>query len=288
MENAKHLKLEGGENSYTMRQPKEFFILCVMVTIGYLIFIVLLCFSLDERTVYLLLMFLCGFIVEIGLCIYALLWRGVVDEDTITFYNPFWPTKVIKFCEITTVKYTENRTAGYGSGRKVLTGYRDKKKIFEFYDNVIGFDLLYIQLYYLGKIEKNELKEEFTLKNKKGDMVSSVFSVVLFGGLLIALCVSKDEEIEPVYVILLACFTLFFAIDLINKLLWKVTVNYNTIQIRNSFGKSEKYLIREITDVKEERHYLVLYIEDKKVAKISKDCENFLFLQERLLYEKNR
>lgn len=288
MENAKHLKLEGGENSYTMRQPKEFFILCVMVTIGYLIFIVLLCFSLDERTVYLLLMFLCGFIVEIGLCIYALLWRGVVEEDTITFYNPFWPTKAIKFCEITTVKYTENRTAGYGSGRKVLTGYRDKKKIFEFYDNVIGFDLLYIQLYYLGKIEKNELKEEFTLKNKKGDMVSSVFSVVLFGGLLIALCVSKDEEIEPVYVILSACFTLFCAIDLINKLLWKVTVNYNTIQIRNSFGKSEKYLIREITDVKEERHHLVLYIEDKKVAKISKDCENFLFLQERLLYEKNR
>ena len=271
---------------YVLRQPKELLVICIISDIVFLIFICGFISILDENTVIGLLIFIAFFILGIGLTIYAVSWRCFVGRDTMTFCCPFLPVKVVKFYEITRVTYTENRTTGYGSGRKTLTGYRNKKKIFEFFDNMAGFELLHYQLDQSGKIEKRELKEEFTLKNTKRDMFSDVFGVVFFGGIFIACCFSKEEEIGLFYIIFFACATLMYAVNLISKLLWRVKVSYYTIEIRNSFGISRSYFIKDISKVKEERNHIVLFAGDGKIAKISKDCENFIFLQTRLDYEK--
>ncbi len=73
-------------------------------------------------------------------------------------------------------------TYGYGGRKKILTGYCNKKKVFELYENVIGFDLLYRQLCFMGKIERGQLKEEFTVRETNGNIARDVFSVMLFGG----------------------------------------------------------------------------------------------------------
>lgn len=283
--NRKHHSLQWCEDGYVMCQPVEFFVISVLIAVGHFIFVVMGIVIIDRYTIYGLPIFMIGLFVGSGLSIYALLWRCVVGEDSMTFYTPFLPVKTIKFYEITKVTYRENRTYGYGGGKKVLTGYRNKKKIFQFYDNIIGFDLLYEQLRLLGKIESVQLKEEFSLRETKGNILRVVFGVMMFGGIFLAFCICNDEEIQPFYYIAFAGITLFYLIDLICVLLWRVTVNYNTIHIRNSFGKTITFAIRDITKVQEQQNHIVLYVGDKKIVKISKDYENYLLLQERLMYE---
>lgn len=283
--NRKNHSLQWCEHGYVMCQPVELFVICVLATIGDFIFVVMGIVIIDRDTIYGLLIFVVGLFVGSGLSIYALLWRCVVGEDFMTFYTPFLPVKTIKFYEITKVTYRENRTNGYGGGKKVLTGYRNKKKIFQFYDNIIGFDLLYEQLCLLGKIESGQLKEEFSLRETKGNILRVVFGVVMFGGVFLAFCICNDDEIQPFYYIAFAGITLFYLIDLICILLWRVTVDYNTIHIRNSFGRTITFAIRDITKVQEQQNHIVLYVGDKKIVKISKDYENYLLLQERLMYE---
>lgn len=117
-------------------------------------------------------------------------------------------------------------------------------------------------------------------------MFSAVFGVVLFGGMLIAICVTKEIGRKAFYIIFFACATLFYVDDMIKELLWRVTVSYQTIEIRNGYGISKSYFIKDISRVKEESHNIVLFVGNKKIAKISKDCENFILLQTRLDYEK--
>ena len=274
------------EYGYVMRQSKEFLVICIIADIASLIFIFGSVFILDTNIEIALLIFGTFFVLGIGLTIYAVAWRCVIEGETMTFYCPFLPVKAIKLYELTRVTYTENRTGGYGTGKKMLTGYRDKKKVFEFLDDMVGFELFYYQLYQLGKIEKNELKDEFVLKNTKRNMFSAVFGVVLFGGMLIAICVTKEIGRKAFYIIFFACATLFYVDDMIKELLWRVTVSYQTIEIRNGYGISKSYFIKDISRVKEESHNIVLFVGNKKIAKISKDCENFILLQTRLDYEK--
>lgn len=66
-------------------------------------------------------------------------------------------------------------------------------------------------------------------------------------------------------------------------MLKKVTVDFRTISVRNSLGFAKTYDIRQITEVEELEHYIVLYIGSKKIAKIAKDSKNFQYLFERLL-----
>lgn len=286
----KHQYLHWCEDGYVMRQSKTFLVLSIMISIGHFAFVVMCIAILDTYIVAELcgmLIFVIGLITGVGLSIYALLWRCVVKADSMTFYCPFLPVKVIKFYEITKVEYAENRTAGYGGGKKFLRGYCKKKRVFEFYDDMIGFDRLYDQLYQLGKIMKNELKDEFCLRYKKGDIVRAVFALVFFGGLLIAefWVWVKEGELDTICMLLSLCFASYSLIDLINKLRWKVTVSYDTMQIRNSFGGIEKYLIQEIVEAHEEKHDIILYTINSGIGKISKDCENFLLLQEWLIYK---
>ena len=313
--NRKRPPLQTEKGSYVMRESVEPFLLGIFCTIGNFIFVVMFIFILDKYTVCGLLIFMIGVIAGVGISIYALLWRCVVGIDSMTFYSPFLPVKVVKFHEITTVKYAEKRTGGYGGGKKFLTGYRNEKKVFEFDEDMVGFDLLCRQLAMMGKIrcrqskednlemgrmdpgqpkeffsmigviESSRMKEDFSVTATRRDILSAVFGVVLFGGFFIACLVCRDETIGTFYVIVFALFTLLGLTELIPALLWRITVNYNVIHIRNSYGRTESYDFREITMIKEQKNHIILYAGEKKIVKVSKDYKNFTLLQERLRYE---
>ena len=131
------------EYGYVMRQSKEFLVICIIADIASLIFIFGSVFILDTNIEIALLIFGTFFVLGIGLTIYAVAWRCVIEGETMTFYCPFLPVKAIKLYELTRVTYTENRTGGYGTGKKMLTGYRDKKKVYEFLEDMVVLELFY-------------------------------------------------------------------------------------------------------------------------------------------------
>lgn len=285
--NKRHQERNWCEDGCVMRQSKGVFAICIFITVGFFLFVAVSVILLDESIMAALiciLLFSIGLIGGIYLSIYALLWRCVVKVDTMTFYCPFLPAKEIKIYEITTVKYVENRVTAYGE-KKALVAYCNKKKIFEIFDDVIGFQLLYYHFYQLGKIMRGELKEEFSVKTNKEDIFATLLSLVFFGGVLIGVLIFEKESLNSVYMVAIMSMTLFCLFDLVYKLLWKVTINFDTIQIRDSFGKSETYSIQDITKLQEKGNYIFLYTGTIQITKIPKNSENFQLLQERLRYE---
>ena len=245
--------------------------------------------------------FLCFyfFFVLFGLyeCIMGLLWRGVIATDSLTFYTPFFPIKKIKLHEITHVKYAENRTGAYGTGRKMLVGYHQQKKLFYVDESYKGFEFLH---YFFegdwepehipsgetflgesGKIERIPFVENFSVTATKGNVIRSVISFLFFFVLWVLMFWARDE-LELFYQIALTLMMLFFLSDMAAILLWKVTLDYHTLTFRNSFGIVKTYEIRQITGIIEERDHIILYMGRQKIVKISKDLQNFNYLLERL------
>ncbi len=244
--------------------------------------------------------FLCFyFFVLLGLyvCIMGLLWRCVIATDSLTFYLPFLPIKKIKLHEITHVKYTENRTGAYGTGRKILVGYHQQKKLFYVDESYKGFEFLHYffeggletehipseETFLEGssKIERIPFVENFSVTATKGNVIRSVISFLFFFVLWVLMFWARDE-LELFYQITLTLMMLFFLSDVAAILLWKVTLDYHTLTFRNSFGIVKTYEIRQITGIIEERDHIILYIGRQKIVKISKDLQNFNYLLERL------
>lgn len=232
------------------------------------------------------------------LCIMAFLWRCVIAEDSLTFYLPLFPPKEIPFHEITSVKYTENRNLGGGS-KKRLEGYRQKKKLFTVEESTLGFDVLYTVFLERGKLSPIPLNgyskesldcvpvlEDFSITENRENVIRSI-STFLFSAVLCALSVWTwtRNELEWIYVLISILFLAVSLCDMIDTLLWKLTVGFRTISVRNSFGKTKTYDIRQITEIQETRNHLVLYVGEKKVVKIFKDHKNVPQLAERFYRE---
>ena len=229
--------------------------------------------------------FLCFyfFVVLFGVyvCIMGLLWRGVIATDSLTFYTPFLPIKKIKLHEITHVKYAENRTGAYGTGRKMLEGYRKQKKLFYVDESYSGFDILHYFLEENGKIERTTLMENFSVTATKGDMIRSVISFLFFFVLWVLMLWARNE-LGLIYYIFFTLTMLFTLTHMIATLVEKVTLDYNTLSVRNSFGIVKTYEIRQITGIIEEKHHIILCAGSQEIVKISKDLKNFDYLLARL------
>lgn len=216
------------------------------------------------------------------ICIIGVLWRGVLTTDTLTFYTPFLPVKKIELYEITSVKYTENRTGAYGTGRKVLEGYRQQKKLFYVDESYKGFDLLHYFFEESGKIERIPLVENFSVTATKDDIIRSII-VFLYFFVLWVLMLWVRNEIELFFQILVTLMMLYFFAKIIAISLWKVTLDYYTLSVRNSFGIVKTYEIRQITGIIEEKTRIVLCAGDREIVSISKKLKNFDYLMERLM-----
>ena len=91
------------------------------------------------------------------------------------------------------------------------------------------------------------------------------------------------DEIEWYYLIMAAFLMLIGISDVIHLSLWKVTIDFHTISVRNSFGIVRTYEISQITEVHDLKAHIVLFIGKKKIVKVPKTYENFDFFLERLL-----
>lgn len=154
--------------------------------------------------------------VAIFLCIF--LEKYVLTTDSFLHYIPLLPPKKIKLYEITSVKYTENRTATYaiyGAGRKMLVGYHNKKKIFSIDESLEGFDLLYHLFLEAGKIERTPMIENFSITESKG---GAIFSFVFFSALFAGMLWCRDE-MEWYYFIIAAFFMLLAISETVHALL---------------------------------------------------------------------
>lgn len=229
-------------------------------------------------------------------CIMVFLWRCAIREDSLTIYMPLLPAKKIHFHEIEYVYCTDNQTFGM-SGKK-LEGYRGQKKLFSIEEEIYGFPLLYELLYERGKVDyvpvmenlkkkdtlqRVPLVESFTVTEKTEDKVKAVLIDLVFIIPCMAYILWNREDFELIYQIAALIMLLAFLPHALSTLLWKVTMDYRTLSIRNFLGITRTYEIRQITKVIELENFVVLYVGEKKIAKIAKSSQNFPYLFERLL-----
>lgn len=205
----------------------------------------------------------------------------LLESDSFTIVRPLFPAKRIRFCELTRIRYYENRILGYGCGRKVLDGYMNTKKVFSIDESFRGFGYLYSLFKKTGKLERPQIKEEFVVFEIRENIINDVLGVVFFGGMAVVTALFKDE-VEPIFCIFFICLTLLCISGLIENLLWKVTVTYGTIYIRSKRGWVSAYGFREITSVIEETNHIILYSGEKKILRVFKDFKNFELLRNRL------
>lgn len=229
-------------------------------------------------------------------CIMVFLWRCAIRKDSLTIYMPLLPAKKINFHEIEYVYCTDNQTFGM-SGKK-LEGYRGQKKLFSIEEEIYGFPLLYELLYERGKVgyvpvmenlkkedtlQRVPLVESFTVTEKTEDKVKAVLIDLVFIIPCMAYILWNREDFELIYQIAALIMLLAFLPHALSTLLWKVTMDYRTLSIRNFLGITKLYEIRQITEIIELENFVVLYAGKKKIAKIAKSSQNFPYLFERLL-----
>lgn len=271
---------------YTMDLAHRYLFWAVIAVLFYGIAAVISNLVIEETSSRLVafLFFYFAMLMAVYLCIYLLLWRCVIQTDSLTFYTPLLPPREIKFHEITLVKCIDNTTLFHTPCEKALVGYRRHKRLFFIEENTKGFYLLYNLLLQHGKMERIPIIEEFAVTCPRSDVMRGVLSFLGFA-ILSALVIWKHVELELPYIIILIAMTLLFLFDMFRVLLWKITVDYQKISVRNFLGITRTYTLREITRIEERDSYIILYSTKKKLAKIAKDSEHFVSLMERFRRE---
>ena len=219
------------------------------------------------------LMFYCFELLGVFLCIYVLLWKCVITEDSLILYRPFLPVKRIFAPDITSVRI--KKIGGTTSEREILTGYHQQKKIFSIDSDVDNFDLLCYFFDQTGRLNRTPDVEAISITGKKSEAVCAVIAFFVIPAIWIFLTWDNNELF---YHILMASVMLYLIPTGMHALLWKVTVDSHSLSVRNSFGIVKTYEISQITRVEEEEHHVILYIDFKPIAKISKYAENFDYL----------
>lgn len=287
----------GEDILYVMRMSRGRMVIGIPSVIFSLIMTVVPIIFLDAQMFVVFVTFYLFLLLSMYFCIMIRLWRCVIREDSLTFYTPLLPAKEIKFYEIDFVHYTDNHTLGL-SGQKTLVGYSGGKKLFSIEEDIYGFPLLCALLCERGKadyvpamenptaektLHRVPVVENFTVTAKTEEKIRAVLPdlFLLLPCFVYILC--NRTEFELIYQIIAIALLPPLLWDTICKLMQKVTVDFRTISVRNSLGFAKTYEIRQITEVVELEHYIVLYIGSKKIAKIAKDSKNFQYLFERLL-----
>ena len=133
----------------------------------------------------------------------------------------------------------------------------------------------------MPKIERTPLVENFSVTATKGDMIRSVISFLFFFVLWVIMLWIRDE-LGLIYYIFFTLTMLFTLTHMIATLVEKVTLDYNTLSVRTSFGIVKTYEIRQITGIIEETDYIILCTGNQTIVRLSKDLKNFDYLLERL------
>ncbi len=143
------------------------------------------------------------------------------------------------------------------------------------------------------------LLEKYALKPQKNQAIvrpSILYLIIGFANigicaLMFYLSIAQDKmylfvAIGPIIIISLWL--------ILRGALWKITIEEDGIVFRNTFGKTQKYLYSEITEIKDERLGFVVIIGKKKIgvdmfnsnfselrAVLARNCQKELFEQRR-------
>lgn len=267
---------------------------------------------LDEPDLVCMLIFLSFILFCLAGCFAFLFWGIAVNEDRgkLEYYRPPFRPLQINISDITKVQLLENRLNT--TERCRIRVFRRDRKLFEASDEMQNFYLLAQYLseneagaaepdlykqYYAGEytieqgylrqdgIEKAEQTDGFSVRDTLSEKVRNGIAVFisLILDILLVWNWREGSREEPYYFWYVACFTLLFLLGLsifIPQMLRKVSVCNHRIRVRNSFGRVRTYDAGEITKVKRKENYLVLYVGEKRIAKVYKDDVNFASFEE--------
>lgn len=210
--------------------------------------------------------------------IYIITWRLEIKPEGLAEYALGHCWKAVAFSEVSRAVYTKE-----GNVRR-LVGYAGREKIFNYTDMFGGFDFLRDYLEYLRKMEHSELRENITVRINNGDIVRNVISVIMFVGLLVIVFVWEPDGVEPPLLCLLIFFAVIALYNFIGDALWRVQLTYDTVYVRNQWGREKAYALRDISGVLEKKECSIIYVGEKKVVKVFVDYANYQLLLERLQY----
>lgn len=267
------------KDSYVMQpSPKVFWIGIGGAVVGYLFSVMMIAVFDDMDVLYGLVVFMGLALMGTYLVIYFFLWRAIVEVDTLTIYLPLLPNRTIKLYEITSVSQIVDN----------FIVYVNKNRFCIIDTNSIGFHLFYDQLYRAGIVGYAEIKESFSVTESNESIIRNILMALLFNtlGLMIIFCL--DERMELIYYILYICFIIMSLQALIHSIVWRITVSYNTINIRNMFGRVKSYSIREVKIIQQDKEHIEIFTDDKKIAMVTSDCKNYSLLLEWFKYNEKK
>lgn len=276
---------------------------------------------LDELDIVVMLVLLAFILFCLLGCFIMLFWGIVVHEDKgiLVYYHPPLRPIQIRISDITKVQFLENRLNSRERYR--IRIFQHTRKHIDVSDEMENFYLLakylaekeaglaaeadiYRQYNYgrytieqgyfrQGKIEMAEMADDFTVMETLSEKVRSGGLALFFliVDILLAWNWNEWSRGDPYYnwyfagaaLITLVGMTVF-----IPQMLRKVSVCNHTICVRNGIGRNCVYDVGEISAVERKQHYLLIYANGKRIAKISKDDTNFASFEEWLNRELER
>ena len=306
-------KKQRGELIYFVRMLPFLSAIIAGGVVMFLCFAIGCIFGLDGGQLVVALLIFLGFDC-LGMAAYfcAMFWMIAVNEETgvLTYYHPPLRPVKVHISEITRVQILENRLNSPEQYR--IKVYRGEKKLFEISDMWLGYRWLRaylekttadsnepffyeydpnadknykIEKGYLraGETELAEQKNEFsvtaTARQKAGSGIATLIWLAMDSLLIFNWnsWVQEDEQFFFYFAVLLFITAVSLS-EFIPKMLFKISVSNHEISVRKGVRKELVYTMREISRVETKGNFIVLYMGSKRIAKISKECENAIIL----------
>lgn len=270
-------------------------------------------FNLEGRRLAVALLIFLGFaFLELAGYFCTMFWMIAVNEEAgiLVYYRPpFRPLKIL-IPEITRIQILENRLNSpeqyrvYRSGKKLfeitdmMLGYRRLREYLERTAETAGESGLYDHAPNVGKrckiergymragvVELAEHKEEFTVTETAAKKARSGITTLVVLVLDFLLIFNWDawmgEDPQYLFCVVGGVFAAVVCMsDFIPTALFKISVSHHEISVRKGIRREVVYTMREISKVETKGNFIVLYMGGKRVAKVSKECKNAVYLAE--------
>lgn len=197
---------------------------------------------------------------------------------------PFHHTRVVALEEISSVKQNYHG----------LFGYIDGKRIFAVDNFVINFNLFFTQLYEAGKMESTQKKNRFIVMEHRGNLIIAVCGLLFLGACLLWAIFGPNDSVNGFVYLALTGFTALNLYLLMHTLRWRLSVTEDGMTVRKMIGREKTFSVQEITKVIINSDHILIFVKEKKAAKVGVGYRNFPILMERLanenipFYEKRR
>lgn len=268
---AKHFVKTAGEEEYILRQPR-FVLWLGIFSVG--LFFSCFVFAFVKEGTWVGSLFLIFVILGFFLILYSIRWKIIVVGTIVQIFSIFGAPKEIDLREIDRVEQQHNG----------IIAYIGAEKVFTLELHVFGYELLYDKLHELGKMDSTQMKNLFTVRYGKVNLVVGISCSIFFGGALFWVIFWPNDTVTTmVYV----CFAAFFILGIyliISAIRWKIQVSENELSYCKPLGRRKLIQIKQITRVNVLQNGIVI-VADKPLIKVESICKGYETLIERFQTE---